>query len=635
VVDRDCLMGGQGVVAVAAATLWLSAAGDVVDGQSPVAAAGVSEGLCGGIATTTSPGPDVCGVASQAFGLLEWEPCCFLDIRAEPESAKCRTYELGSAYCSEARGQDCSALSSEDTLSLSLTVKKLDDDHQCCKSCVCFGDPECVSFHGVEDLWIPCDAREDPFHRVDKSRPTCRIYKDICDDLTDPNNNPCQWIRPGSNSSAGWDMAVKGSPCVPDLSAGEITMNMYTSKNGKFAIDLYLGERGIIQQVKVSLESQKYVLDADRCFDVKEETNKASAWETTSGSLPSTFSKLDNATGTEVGWQLTDPESDTSVFLLCVRATENVGLPRINVQSLNVLTTDADLGSGFCVDDKILEAGQTEDTYNRHMACVASDESALQACKFLVSAGLVDNQLDECGASYCTASVLGREECMNGKQGLRVATKNARWVATYCKAIVKQTEADVNPVGFEACQAQVLGEGWPAAVKRWGKGTKEASAPSTSCGSSLEDYVISKRQPCEDGVFLEVDTSAADEGANWVPKYFFPTRLPPCEGVVFETDAVKDKDLFRYPVSFRQCDSVVEEGCADLVATCSKTSGAEIEIAYTNTAKAFSERLTELYKEGKLRCSGPDPNGGSNPNWCVEPDSDSVEMCPCDTSRLR
>mmetsp|Transcript_11551 Transcript_11551/g.20478 ORF Transcript_11551/g.20478 Transcript_11551/m.20478 type:complete len:623 (+) Transcript_11551:475-2343(+) len=614
---------GAVVAALAGASAVLGQSVKQVVPQPRHLQSGEVEGLCGGAATITGDAPGLCSAGANTFGLGEWDPCCALDVRSVENEDKCRRFELGGAYCNETRGEDCSTLSSSDKWEFSISFKHLAEDVECCSNCVCFGDPECVSFNNVEDLWIPCDAREDPFNPTpEKSYKSCRIFKDICDGMTDPNGNQCKWIREDGDNSAGWDMGTLGSPCVPDLSKDDITMNMYTSKDNKFSVDLSLGERGIIQRVNTKIGNSRYSLDANDCFE-----DVATGGNPWTGGESDYITLLHNST-TEVEYQVVDVKSMTSMHLLCVR-NHNGAAPRVNVQSLTVLTEDVPSGSGFCVRDSINEAGDTSDTLLRHHECVATAEEALQACKALVSAGLVDNQLLECATEWCSRAQFAddvdknkeaREECKR-RHNKNDGNNNNVWVSEYCKAVRYQGFSTMNQ---HNCEDYVKSEGWPVSVEQWTNGMPVAGSPALECGNSLSEYTLDQKEDCVDGVYVEVDMDDTD-GEDWVAKYFIPATRPPCEGVVLGLTADDDKDFFIHNVRITQCDPVAEEAClAPLVATCSKTPGADFEVAFSNTVNVLSEELVDLYNKGLLQCNG----GGS---WCFKDSEDytNSDLCPC------
>jgi len=203
----------------------------------------------------------------------EWGPCCVFEQKRKNQ---CRVYEVDMPFCDEENGADCSTLSSTDKLTLDIAFSFMEAEQECCKTCSCFGDPECVSFAGVENLWIPCDARDDS---------SCKMTKDKCSSMVDSNGNQCGWRGGRKADSSGWDIAMKGSPCWPTISDApgkKLSMNMYTTPSGDFKTDVVLGERGIIRQVEIELRGEKYTLDAKDCF--KKEEN---AWNTKN--LPDEF----------------------------------------------------------------------------------------------------------------------------------------------------------------------------------------------------------------------------------------------------------------------------------------------------------------------------------------------------------
>lgn len=570
-----------------------------------------SAGLCGSPDTLEVPLQSICQKSQQTvLSEMKWEPCCPFE---NPDMEHCRTYEVGQPYCAssvpscleDTQGMaTCDDLSESDTMTLSLSFREEKQD-SCCRTCTCFGDPECVDFSGQMDLWIPCDARKSPRD--------CKMHKDICEGLMGPNGQQCVWDGKGSTSK-GTNFPVDGSPCKPQGTAEEITMAMFDS--GSNLVELGLGERGIIELVHIKLGGVETTLDAAKCFS----EGGAAAWgldELPSSNWVETVEDPD----TLISWRVKDPETKTLLRLVCLRAMTKSGNghPRINVQELAVGNDYQ--GDGFCSSGVIGEKnGDYLQSENLHQSCVQNQTDALQACKFLVEMGTPSSLLKECAASYCNRAATGQQAC---KRTLKKADNSKGWMTAYCQSVlVAPKYAETAPQSMGECKRVLKAEGYGVAVELWGQGYKveEESQGEEECGSSIVEYeVLPGFSTCEFGINIQV---YQDDG-SWVTKYFVPKSKPLCDNTI-TVNAVEARELFTKQVRVQQCDSKGTNKECQALNTCDAVFGADFQISYSSQ----EANLQQLLEAGLLQCATLD---GDN-TWCL-PEGLSVpieEVCLCE-----
>jgi hypothetical protein len=268
------------------------------------AALGQSFQLCGTVAqSAAAPIVSRCDMATGPALAGEWQTCCSFGPNT---SDVCRTYEMAGSYCAacDLNGTGgCTALGARDTLTVSMSFTQKPGDLSCCKTCTCYGDPECVAFSGTTDLWIPCDAR---------TSSSCSPTKSACLAQTGPDGRSCEWIRTDRADSVGWSTAINGSPCVPaNLVTSPIKMQMYSQKTpAPFPVDLRLGERGVFLDLFV----HSYKMNAEDC------STKSGAASWTGGGMPPGATTTTSQAGTQTSWQFLDAKTQVLMRFQCLRA---------------------------------------------------------------------------------------------------------------------------------------------------------------------------------------------------------------------------------------------------------------------------------------------------------------------------
>lgn len=561
--------------------------------------------LCGNKDQTTVPMiSEKCNLAASSAIAGDWESCC--TFGSQSNNKTCRVFETQGQYCNECDMNPdgtCSGLDKDDELTLSVKFTQQPEDQKCCQSCTCFGDPECVSFAGVLNMWIPCDAR---------TANRCNPTKSACLATTSPNGHTCEWTRSDRDDATGWNMAINGSPCRPSgLDTDPLTMNMYTS--GNFKIDLNLGERGIISDAYFTIRGQKYNINAQTCFD-NAMVGPNYGW--TGAGKPAGAKSSVDAAGTDVAWMFFDDQSTTFVRFSCTRAIINGvnGAPRLNINEVTVEPTKQ--STGFCATGKIPEDNTDSGSFDIHMSCTLETPSALNACKNLVNQALTSRDLMLCGNEYCAQSAFGASNMAQCLSDIGNGESDNGWLNVYCKSI-----NIVNPsVTVSACKQKTKGQGYYQQVTEWGRGLKSNDVARDGCGSQIAEYAIANKPPCEDGVYVDIKKNGV-----WTPTYFIPVSKPLCgDAITIFGDSQSANALFSSSVRLRQCDVKADPVCQN-ANPCASTAKIEFSLKYDNVPR----KIMAAYKAKVLQCS---PNSSGSTTWCLPDDSSYVpvdEVCPC------
>jgi hypothetical protein len=187
------------------------------------------------------------------------DSCC---PAADAPTWQCHSDKTSRAYC-DAAVEDCSSAAiGQDELVMNISLfTDATQDNSCCRSCTCFGDPECQSFNGTWQEWVECDGRV-----FDASTGKCSYSEAQCSTQKDAASNTCGWLQ-GSNGN--WNYKY-GSPCQANYptESGHAEMLMYKSQSGLFGAELVLGERGAIWWVQLNTtQALPLTLSAQQCFE--------------------------------------------------------------------------------------------------------------------------------------------------------------------------------------------------------------------------------------------------------------------------------------------------------------------------------------------------------------------------------
>lgn len=236
-------------------------------------------------------------------------------------------------------------------LQLTDVAFKENREAECCVKCMCYGDPNCISFNGTEAAYLVCDARK----RKHPRSPNCWIDKKICLNSTDGNGDRCIWEPVGDNNvdtPHGYDptaINAYGSPCKPKSCS---KLKLYQVA-GQFDFQICQGERGFIQRIDLTQSGKSFSLTAESCFaNVCNHT----AWTGGADEISFTckpFGKDDEA----VLWYTLDRETGIRTTTRCVSVSGTYKGEKFKRMYLNIEgiyepdSTGREITDGFCVDN--------------------------------------------------------------------------------------------------------------------------------------------------------------------------------------------------------------------------------------------------------------------------------------------
>jgi len=543
--------------------------------------------------------PKVCDFGDDFKPLGNCSQCCEPDIGENPpvaEQGRCRNQRTLHPYCDESEEPDrCDLLKESGMLEFKINYLPPDTKPEnCCLECSAYGDPELTSFKsdGLQELdaYIICDGRRKG------RRQRCPITENTCEEELDHEGRTCFFNQTKADliGNTYSNIGAIGSPCEINFLSSKAVMNLYTVTTGdQYELNVTLGERAVIDDVKIVTSSGTFVLDAERCFG-----DPMLAWD---GDVFSAFEMIEfdtedqlaNPRGAERGWKLTDPETGIFVGLTCIKMIALDGPPesegivgyRINVNSIIESDDMRGLnGTGYCPTGIIdFQKGTVTDTSDGSVFDECTWQrwpQALTLCKALLNPGCTIRQVPKKVKKWCkTANVMNDEAnpadaCKDTiLAGANLEEIGANWAVQYCMAI-SNNRPDTH--SLDQWMIQCLGEinentfGIDAQIQMFGRGERNSA---NTCQENpmygLQDDV------CERGIFVEYEQS---EGV-WVEAFFVPYTQLPCDGIV-KVSASDFEELFTNPIRFRQCQQVAGNGCA-LDATCLPAQGYSIEYKFS------------------------------------------------------
>jgi len=530
---------------------------------------------------------------------------------------------------------------------------------ECCKSCTCYGDPECVAFsnatgYQAQDAWIPCDSRTDG---------KCHNRKQPCL-AQEFKGQSCQWLAEPGTELTGAYYKMNGSPCQPapqfidfENEADRTTMVMY--ENGGTKVELSLGERGVLNGLILNgfFGNGDLTITPENCFANQDfSAFKLNGVQQSSGSLPSNIKEpVVSASGGLVKWELVSEDDKTIVIFNCIKAVEALdeadrefAAERLNVEEILVSPTDAAASTGFCQAGVIESPGTSAEqkalAYETHRRCVQDKPTALQGCKHLVNWATEEEELEECAVAYCNTANFDagqKQNCLTRAASSDIsagtgAYEDSFWTNFYCRAIINSNEF----VGSQSQCERRIEDGYNEMVETYGTGKRTDDHPivssgcSGSCGTSLDCYKIENFQDseiCENGVYIQL---LGSEG-TFVDKYFIPSRYPVCEeGIAISPE--DDLAFFSGPVQITQCDHSGSKTCKRQQTLCDETTGVNFSLSYTNSVR----NLVQAVDQGYMMCK---PIEGQPDDWCFNGSLpvdkktcivDKDESCPNESRRL-
>ena len=471
-------------------------------------------------------------------------------------------------------------------------------DEPCCVSCSCHGDPECISFDGVEDKWVICDGRQDNNKGLQGN---CPIKKKVCEKQLDPAGNQCRWLtaeeaRDGQSRCQPWDEENDRMAVFPLL--------MYQADS--YSITVMQGERGSILEVEINSD-QVYTLNSQECLASE------TPWNVPED--PRYFTRREESYESDpyndVLWTVVDEATQISATIRCVTVLNETGFPvssRLNVESVvepngNFKTTRTNLG-GFCYTSDLQKTGTTDhtDTLDNCTNGRASEE-ALIARVMCENPTITASGVENCKVSFCSKHKhpFFAEEtdpvdaCLEGlNEDLREG---------FCEAVAYPSDGQTKDMANAECVNFIEDYGWPQAGRRY----LAIMDLSDSCVSDSVDLPESLEE-CEEGVELQIL-----ENGVWSSYMAFPAKKPVCEGVVFEFDCDAYPELFENQWRFYQ-RSPDKQACNTNV--CEAVEGFEAEVKFVplpTTAPTRSPTVSPTSSPSNSPTTSPTKKPSSSP----------------------
>lgn len=523
--------------------------------------------LCGTEATYVMP-PMIGQPAT-----FELDECCTLadtkpvqpdncDI-VNPDGMAFRYVSTKAAVCNETFNS-CSDECSENILTITPAFK-FDERPDCCDSCTCYGDPECIAFDGTEQMWLLCDGREVPTNEFGHKR--CLITREGCESQLDHEGNTCHFNNNAQDNGKNWNLRKKGSPCGPSKESGPSEILMY--KADDYACWLQQGERGIITTVSLTTDCGRYNLTAENCLEKGE-----NAWtiESSDPDLPDYFSRTEVIEGNDVLWSVIDATSGIATQIRCygnmIDGDDTVYVPRLNVEDLAepVPSRQRTGRGGFCVTGRFdtgdATTEKTEDIEENGLCDAGNDgqETLANYRAICQNPGLPNSGIESCRQSFCDAYwIMGTyssaEEC---DEAIELDQANG-----FCNT-VRTTMADI-----QECLFTWETDGPVFTVNKYLMPIENPD----NCVTSVDELPVSL-ETCQKGFTLQY----MNNNGEWVDSISFPESRPLCNppGEISVTEC-DYPELFSNKIRIYQSTNQVE---CQPVNRCTPTDGSVTIITF-------------------------------------------------------
>lgn len=518
-------------------------------------------------------------------------------------AAVCRYSEIDRPACDPTSGAECKKMS------VKLTLETEQQDGTCCETCSCWGDPHCESFEGKNDTWILCDSRV-------RTGYGCGLSKSVCLTQKDHNGNPCTW-----RNARKWNVGLKGSQCQFDMENQDLPeINMYEFNGFHAKIDL--GERGIIEQLKVKSGSGEYYITGNTCFDDFDKPG-GSPFRAVEGAadppanpdwLPYSW-PAEKVEGGDILITMAGLEEAIVINIRCTRTAVvqggkvRFGPPRLNIDSIiePVKPSNRKNAGGFCVTNKIDKFSSTTehtDKIELERTCAdASDELAIS--KLLCGRGITRSGISGCKKRWCQSVRTDVDQCLKD-----IATY--KWRRTFCAAntVVSGKASQCDAADCKQCMSDISDFGWESSILKWtGKVTEVANGDCMEA-SDLPDDLIG----CQKGIRIQYSTGAD----TWATYKAIPEGSLLCDGSV-EFSSANDGVLFSNRVRLAQCNAPAQ--CS--VDVCTPEEGFKATLEFI-AEEDVTEELVKLVDNQDLVCN---PDRYNTPDECLT--VKVPDMCPC------
>jgi len=572
-----------------------------------------SEAVCGADVQLCRDKPQVIDTNLCMSQDIKWSmpSCCSaesIDANACPKKPEptCRIVELSTPF---------SVSTDECCAELALTFEWSQISTSCCRTCSCFGDPHCIGFNDQVDSWIICDGRTKNEDAVYGKELFCPIKKNACEGQLDHLGNKCVYKNTGKET-----VDESGSPCQSTY-AEPATMVMY--KTEKFELLLSLGDRGIIDGVRLTNGDQVYYAKSQPCASTNmpwRATPDATKPPDDPNWLPYSWT-VENTNRGKV-WYISGLETGIEIEMRCIFNKYGT-VPRINVDSLADPLKKRPDESGVCVtgeiDKKLSTYQHTEDIKK----FCRSSQSQGQAIEYFCGLELL-NSPSKCMKTVCNSlasDAIGRDKCVSEI----VKYQNDKqfqdgWERVWCayNTLASKNPAECTEGQCLQCIFDVYDFTWGEAVERWrnfntgveGVGSKGPCIPFKSLNASLSD--------CENGLTYQyLDTDAIGENGQqtecWVDFLSIPEGRDICGGNVILLSSLagansKEANFFDKQIRIKQCNN-------QALCETSQPNECTPEYGVSGAIKLVPDPVTnranlywQLIRQNKLICSPADPD---------------------------
>ena len=454
-------------------------------------------------------------------------------------------------------------------MDISGIVFKRSDRTPCCESCTCFGDPNCISFDGTEEIWIVCDSRT--LSKRHYRRNYCPFTQTQCIQEVDPAGNQCEWGPEKKGITLKeWMATESSSPCQP----AEITyIKMYEADS--FSLVIGQGERGNIKELELTLKKKKHKMVATDCLN----NGIDDTW--TGDDIDGSFQRTEEMHGlnglNDKIWHVLDEETGIGMTVRCTATLVN-GVqksPRFNIESVHEPSAnfrdDRKRLGGFCITNDLGNKNKSPHTTlieeNGYCKLNAPTNDATVARIVCQNHAIPQNGVGQCYKQFCTEYWRPYYDSVeNCFEVISNSSNPTHWEDGFCTAFNDPKE----PGDFEECKKTIEEFGWEVVTNTYYKSDR----PQGECIESFED-LPDELDECENGVVLQVYQDGA-----WVNVKAISETRPLCDAeisICYDTYP----DIFRKQLRWIQTRET--QNCQK--DTCSQQDGFEVVVTIDRVTK--------------------------------------------------